>query len=105
MADREDSNNDSGQEPPSGISRRAFIQGVIAASAATGVVALAEPGAAVPQSAGAVLTAEQASRLTLVLDRLIPADGPMPAAGALGIGGFIDKALVAAPNLRPQILG
>jgi hypothetical protein len=55
------------------------------------------------ESCAAVLTTDQAELLTIVLNRLIPGEGPMPAAGALGIAAFIDGALAAAPHLREQI--
>src|SRR5262245_61561481 len=99
MAERQDDENGSRQDPTSSISRRAFIQGVIAASAVSGVAAFAEPGAWTPGQPASVLTADQMHALTVILNRLIPSEGAMPAAGAVGVAGFIDMALDAAPHL------
>ena len=91
--------------PIGGVSRRTFIQGVLVASAATSVGALGPSSMPSAESATTVLTLDQTNALTLVLNRLIPAEGVMPAAGTLGIAGFIDKAIAAAEHLRRPILG
>jgi len=52
------------------------------------------------ESATTVLTVDQANRLTLVLNRLIPAEGAMPAAGTLGVAGSSTK-LRLRPNTCP----
>jgi hypothetical protein len=88
-----------------GVSRRTFIQGVLVASAATSVGAFGTASVPWAGSTTTVLTAHQATALTVVLNRLIPAEGIMPAAGTLGIAGFIDAALAAAEHLQPPILG
>jgi hypothetical protein len=84
------------------VSRRRFIQGVIAASAAAGIGALSTATAG---TAPQVLTADQSRVLASVLNHLIPANGVMPAAGDLGIAGFIDRVLDKAPHLRDPIVG
>jgi hypothetical protein len=101
----------------SDVSRRRFLQSVIAASAATGAAAAlpaaagsAPSVAAVKEVAGAdigayqVLTEEQAGLLSAVLNRLIPAEGTMPAAGQIGLASYIDGVLADAPHLRQPIL-
>jgi len=85
------------------VSRRRFIQGVIATSATAGIVGL-------PTVTGAtaaptrVLTTAQGRALTRVVNQLIPAEGAMPGAGTLGVVEYIDKALAVAPHLRRHIL-
>ena len=49
------------------------------------------------------LTLRQRRLLTPVLNRLIPADGPMPSAGDVDVGAFIDEALVEAPYLKRHV--
>ncbi len=92
-----------------GISRRQFIQGavVVASVATTGASALTTaPETAVPATlVTKVLTLEERSVLTAVLNRIIPADGVMPGAGDVGVVNFIDDALVAAPHLRAPVVG
>ncbi|MBM3776755.1 MAG: gluconate 2-dehydrogenase subunit 3 family protein [Acidimicrobiia bacterium] len=104
-------------EDEGSVSRRTFIQSVVAASAATGAAAALPPGHA--EAAGAVsapaspassaglkvLTDEQADLLTAVVNRLVPAEGPMPAAADVGIVEYIDGALADAVHLRQPILG
>ncbi|MCY4077155.1 MAG: gluconate 2-dehydrogenase subunit 3 family protein [Acidobacteria bacterium] len=109
-----------GRRPEGAISRRRFIQGAVAVSAATGAAALPArvrsatpptPGGAAADAAGAgadattyrFLTPEQGRALTAVLNRLIPATDVMPGAGDVGIARFIDGVLVDAPHLRPRI--
>lgn len=87
------------------ISRRRFIRGVMVTSAAAGVVTLSGDAAAIAQSARATaLTGSQSGMLVRVLNRLIPTDGAMPAAGESGIAAFIEKAVAAAPHLRRYII-
>ena len=88
------------------LSRRQFMQGVMVASAAAAGVAGAPTLAAKASAApGAkVLTLEQVRVLGAVLNRIIPAEGVMPAAGDLGIAGFIDEALGAAPHLSDHFV-
>jgi len=110
VGDQKDSDRDMNapREESGGISRRTFLHGVIVASAVTRVAAL--PTQAGPTAATAsapvstVLTADQTAVLTTVLNRIVPADGAMPAAGTLGIAGIIDHALGAAPHLRRHIV-
>jgi Gluconate 2-dehydrogenase subunit 3 len=90
----------------SGISRREFIRTAVAASAVA-TVAASSSAAAVTATASNVssqLSAGQHRVLELLLNRLIPAEGAMPAAGDLGIVSFIDTALDAAPHLRPHVM-
>ena len=75
------------------------------ASAGTALAGLPAPGVPLPATVTGALTTGQTSVLTTVLNRLIPAEKAMPAAGALGIAGFIDATLVAAPHLRQDIFG
>jgi hypothetical protein len=98
--------NDESSELQERVSRRMFIQGVIAASAAARVGALASSAAPRRHAAAPlnVLTAEQSGTLTAVLNRLIPSNAVMPAAGDLGVGQFIESALAEAPHLRTPIL-
>jgi hypothetical protein len=103
------------------MSRRTFLQDVMVLSAATGAVSLpavpagvtaaktaVEPAKATAAVAGGtgfkVLTPEQGRQLTLVLDRLVPPEGVMPGAGAIGITAYIDDVLADAPHLRRPIL-
>ena len=51
-----------------------------------------------------VLTPAQGSVLAAVLNRLVPADGAMPAAGDAGVAGYIDQALLDAPHLRRPVI-
>jgi Gluconate 2-dehydrogenase subunit 3 len=53
---------------------------------------------------GGVLTPAQLSLLGAILDRLVPAEGDLPGAGALGGAGEIDAILGARPALRPTLL-
>lgn len=98
-----------------GISRRRFIQGVVAASAATGAAALSagattsvvSPVAVGPSAVDAFpkFTQEQRDVLTAILNRIIPAEGAMPGAGDVGVGRFIEEVLREAPLLRRPVLG
>jgi hypothetical protein len=109
--------NEAAEPHGSEVSRRRFLQDVIAASAATGAaaalpvrVAASEPAAAAPvpvadaASAFQVLTIEQAGLLEVVLNRLIPGDGVMPPAGDVGVAAYIDGVLADAAHLRHPIL-
>jgi hypothetical protein len=89
------------------ISRRAFIRdAVVASAAATAAAAWPVTAVGAPSpSAYQALTGGQQRSLERVLNRLIPAEGAMPAAGDLGIVGFIEKALEAAPHLRSPVVG
>jgi hypothetical protein len=97
------------------VTRRRFLQRAMAGSAAAGLTlrgaagmgpaARAAPSdATAAASAADVLDADQREWLTAVLDRLIPASGQMPAAGAAGVTQFIDELLVDARHLRRPIL-
>ena len=123
MADRvgrDASPEAAGRRPEGAISRRRFIQGAVAVSAATGAAALPArvrsatpptPGGDAADAAGAgadattyrFLTPEQGRALTAVLNRIIPATDVMPGAGDAGIARFVDGVLVDAPHLRPRI--
>lgn len=85
------------------ISRRTFIQGVVAASAATSLSAAPMAAFSPDATATGVLTTAQKTALTSVLNHLIPREGVMPAAGEIGIGSFIEQAISAAPHLRHPI--
>jgi hypothetical protein len=60
------------------------------------------PSAEVPS--GGVLTTAQLTLLGAILDRLVPAEGDLPGAGALGGAGEIDAVIAARPALRSAIL-
>lgn len=109
------------RQPDAPISRRTFIEGVVAASTAAGAVAAgarsAAAGALAPTAAAGggagvaadaaaleVLTPAQGRVLAAVLNRLVPADGAMPGAGDAGVTGYIDQALLDAPHLRRQLV-
>ena len=109
------------RQPDAPISRRTFIEGVVAASTAAGAVAAtarsaaggapastadAGDGARVAGDAAAlaVLTPEQVRVLAAVLNRLIPAGEAMPAAGDAGVAGYIDRVLRDAPRLRRPVI-
>ena len=95
-------------DQPAGVPRRTFIQGALAASAATSVAGWPTPADAAPAAASVpvqVLTAGQKSLLTTVLNRLVPADGGMPGAGDLRLAAYIDRAMGVAPHLRRHIVG
>lgn len=108
--------------PASDVSRRKFLQSVIAASAATGA-AVALPGAAAASipaaavvatgdlaaaalAAGAflVFTNDEAALFSRVANRLIPPQGLMPGAGDIGLATFVDGVLADAAHLRQPIL-
>lgn len=104
------------QPHASEVSRRRFLQSVIAASAATGAAA-AMPAAAGPAavatksvvgaeatSALQVLSEAQAGLLRGVMNRLIPAQGSMPAAGEIGLATYVDGVLADATHLRQPLL-
>ena len=120
MATKQDEAGRRGPDAP--ISRRTFIEGVVAASTVAGAVAAtagsaagsapaptadAGDGAQVAGDAAPfeVLTPEQGRLLTAVLDRVVPADGVMPAAGEAGIAGYVDRVLQDAPHLRRPVVG
>ncbi|MDE0194041.1 MAG: gluconate 2-dehydrogenase subunit 3 family protein [bacterium] len=121
MADRaKRERQDTRRRPDGAISRRKFIQGAVAVSAAAGAAAvpakarggpLPAPALDARDSAGAgeeargyeILTPEQGRVLTAVLNRIIPATDVMPGAGDVGIARFVDGVLVDAPHLRPRI--
>jgi hypothetical protein len=65
-----------------------------------------QPDATAPSGApsGGVLTPAQRSLLGAILDRLVPAEGDLPGAGALGGAGEIDAILGSRPALRPTLL-
>lgn len=108
------------RQPAAAISRRTFIEGVVAASTAGGAVAATARsagggvpapsadagGGAVAGDAAAleILTPAQGRLLAAVLNRLVPADDAMPGAGDAGVAGYIDQALLDAPHLRPPII-
>ena len=114
MADR--GKRDRGPEaarsrPEAAISRREFIQGAVAVSAAAGAAAVPAkagggpspaPALAALDSAGAgeetshyeVLTPEQGRVLAAVLNRIVPATDVTPGAGDVGIARFVDGVLV-----------
>jgi hypothetical protein len=108
--------------PASDVSRRKFLQSVIAASAATGA-AVALPGAAAASipaaavvatgdlaaaaaAAGAflVFSDDEAALFSRVANRLIPPQGLMPGAGDIGLTTFVDGVLADAAHLRQPIL-
>ena len=102
--------DDNTREEQGAVSRRTFIQGVIAASAAAGTVGLPTSAAAVsPTTPGTnltkILTEDQSRALTTVLNHLIPAEGALPGAGEVGVAAFIEKALAVGGHLRPHIVG
>ncbi len=97
-------------KPAGPVSRRSFIQGVIAASAATAAVSssassvLADaPVAGAEGVAYKVLTGQQGEQLAMVLNRLVPGEGNMPGAGDLGVARFIDEVMADAPHLRGPV--
>lgn len=95
------------------ISRRRFMQGVMAASAAAAAATLSAKAIAgglgrassAPVESFAGFTEGQRHILTAVLDRIVPAEGVMPGAGDVGIAGFIEHVLKEGPVLRQPILG
>ena len=96
----------SDRNPDSPMSRRQFIQGVVAISGTAAIAALPPASVSVtatPAIAG--LTREHSCVLALVLNHIIPPNGVMPGAGDLGIASFINDALKAAPHLRVHIVG
>ena len=98
------------REEHGAVSRRKFLQGVIAASSVAGTVGLRTSAAgASPTMPGTnlakMLTEDQSRALTTVLNHLIPAEGALPGAGQVGVAGFIEKALAAGPHLRRDIVG
>lgn len=110
-------------EPATDVSRRRFLQRVIAASAATGAAAVL-PGAAAaaaPVAAAAatvdltaaaaaaagaflVFTDDEGALFARVANRIIPPQGGMPGAGDIGLASFVDGVLADAAHLRQPIL-
>ena len=87
-----------------GISRRTFMHGMVAASAVTGIGAWRSTVSGF-SGVGRTTPATELSRvLTIVLNRLIPAEGRMPAAGDLGISDFVERAVAEGPHLAPAVL-
>jgi hypothetical protein len=110
MADRQEI--DTMADPQWSISRRKFIQGVIATGASVSAVAAmgnspdTTKAATLPTAtATSVLTAEERSILERVLNRIIPSCGAMPGAGDCGVATFIDEVLAEAPHLKSSITG
>jgi hypothetical protein len=72
------------------------------------VVAGPQPAAAVDVPVGAVaapvLDDERRALLAAVLDRVVPQNGDVPAAGALGVGAAIERTLAGSAPLRRLIL-
>lgn len=101
--DQDDPNTES--SAGAGISRRRFIEGIIAASAVTSIatVPTAQAEGRTPIAIAPALTGDERAALTVVLDRLIPPDGRMPGAGQLGIGAFIEKASSASTHIRRHV--
>ena len=111
-------------EPATDVSRRRFLQSVIAASAATGAAAVlpgaaaaavpaaaaatvdltAAAGAAAAASAFLVFTEDEGALFARVANRLIPPHGEMPGAGDIGLATFVDGVLADAAHLRQPIL-
>jgi hypothetical protein len=93
------------------VSRRTFIQSVAAATGAAAALsgdAIAAPVAPDVVAPGGpafkVLSDREADLLRVVLNRLVPAEGAMPAAGEVGVVAYIDDAMADAPHLRVPIL-
>ena len=88
------------------ISRRSFLAAATAALPATESLLSPLGGTAVAAGADAssILTPELTEVCSIVLDRLIPAHGNLPAAGALGMTRFVDDVMRDAPHLRQPIL-
>ena len=63
-----------------------------------------EPSVPMPGGHGAALTAGELALLGAVLDRLLPGDGTMPAAGDTTAAAAVDRYLGEAPALRPPVL-
>ena len=94
------------EDRESTFSRRRFIQGVMATSAAAGVTGLSADAitALSTDEATTVFTGEQSRTLKSVLNSLIPAEGAMPAAGDLGIAAFVERAAATSSHLRRHII-
>ena len=52
-----------------------------------------------------ILSTEQRALLVAVLNRIVPAQGEMPAAGDLGIGEFVESVAAGSSNKRRDLLG
>jgi hypothetical protein len=87
--------------PSPDLSRRAFIQTVVALSAAA--PALASPVRSAPANARRDSVNEGTSISVAVLNRLIPASETMPGAGDLGVGLFLSEILASAPHLHERL--
>ena len=53
-----------------------------------------------PAGAPPVLDDDQRTLLAAILDRIVPANGPLPGAGELGVGATIERTLAVSPSLR-----
>lgn len=77
-------------------------------SAEASIAAGPQPEAAAtpeaPPAAGRVFDPELRALVAAVLDRLIPARDDLPAAGALGVGSFLERSLAGDPALRRLVL-
>jgi hypothetical protein len=88
-----------------GMSRRSFVQQVVAASAVTSLTTVSLEALSMPPGAAAgVLTNDQRRVLVRVLDRLIPREGAMPGAGEIGTAAFVEEELRGAPHLRTSVV-
>src|SRR5262249_15627795 len=85
-----------------GVSRRTFVRGVVAASVAAGLPVSSALGFA-RNTESAFLGRSRAVLLTAILNRVVPADDGMPAAGDLGVGAFVAEAGAANARLRRQV--
>jgi hypothetical protein len=98
-----------GPQPGAAVPGRGPIEGDGPATAgAPGLVAGPQPAAAVDVPVGAVagpvLDDERRALLAAVLDRIVPPNGDVPGAGALGVGDAIERTLAGSAPLRRLIL-
>ena len=56
-------------------------------------------------SNNSILSDDQRSMLTAVLNRIVPAVGEMPAAGDLGIAGFVESVAAGSAGKRRTLMG
>ena len=55
-------------------------------------------------SNNSILSDDQRAMLAAVLNRIVPAGGDMPAAGDLGIGGFVESVVAGSSGKRRTLL-
>lgn len=92
-----------GRRGSSAVSRRTFVRGIVAASMAAGLPTPHVFGFSTEGTSAGAAPVSRHKVLRAVLNRVIPGEGGMPAAGDLGVAAFVDEAAGASVRLRRQV--